>query len=299
MKRIAPFFCLAVGFMLLSSCEGLFETSVDYEVPQQTPVLATTAIIPANYDTAGIFISHTTPDLHSFPGIIHDARITLQIGDQPYTDWQQDNDLLYKITAFNVSDHQGEIASLRIEANDFTTVYSEIQIPTLPKIREITYGFHQAISDDGTRIDQLKLKLDDPVDEENFYGLQAFYSRLRFRDTTNMFDTVRVFLEADELVTEGGSPLFFSDATFNGRQAELRIRAYNYNPPSRDSGQVIVQVLTFPKDYYLYLKSVEVFNNADGNPFAEPADLYSNFENGTGIFSIYQVDEHIVDVDFE
>ena len=84
-----------------------------------------------------------------------------------------------------------------------------------------------------------------------------------------------------------------------GRQAELRIRAYNYNPPSRDSGQVIVQVLTFPKDYYLYLKSVEVFNNADGNPFAEPADLYSNFENGTGIFSIYQVDEHIVDVDFE
>jgi hypothetical protein len=42
---------------------------------------------------------------------------------------------------------------------------------------------------------------------------------------------------------------------------------------------------------------MEIYENTEGNPFAEPSDIYSNMEGGVGIFSINQVKEYVVEVD--
>ncbi len=36
---------------------------------------------------------------------------------------------------------------------------------------------------------------------------------------------------------------------------------------------------------YLYRRSIDDYENAQGDPFAEPVQVYSNIENGYGIFA--------------
>lgn len=53
----------------------------------------------------------------------------------------------------------------------------------------------------------------------------------------------------------------------------------------------IVFIPSFPLEYYneayfRYLKSYEYLQYNDDNPFAEPANVYSNVKNGYGVFAL-------------
>ena len=43
------------------------------------------------------------------------------------------------------------------------------------------------------------------------------------------------------------------------------------------------------KSYYYYRTSLELYQNTSGNPFAQPVQVYSNIENGFGIFAGSQI----------
>lgn len=47
--------------------------------------------------------------------------------------------------------------------------------------------------------------------------------------------------------------------------------------------KLIVHVATINKDYYQYMKSFDLYNENDGNPFAEPTIVKTNIKNGLGI----------------
>lgn len=47
--------------------------------------------------------------------------------------------------------------------------------------------------------------------------------------------------------------------------------------------KLIVHVATISKDYYQYMKSFDLYNENDGNPFAEPTLVKTNVKNGLGI----------------
>ena len=57
----------------------------------------------------------------------------------------------------------------------------------------------------------------------------------------------------------------------------------------------MLKVVTFfnlSEEYYRYLRSVRLADNANGNPFAQPASIKSNISGGIGIFTnlVYQRD---------
>lgn len=56
-----------------------------------------------------------------------------------------------------------------------------------------------------------------------------------------------------------------------------------------------IQLFTTDYHYYQYHTSIE--NYESGNPFAEPSRIYSNVENGYGVFAGYQKSVFIVDLD--
>ena len=43
------------------------------------------------------------------------------------------------------------------------------------------------------------------------------------------------------------------------------------------------------KSYYYYRISLELYQNASGNPFAQPVQVFSNIENGFGVFAGSQI----------
>jgi hypothetical protein len=47
-----------------------------------------------------------------------------------------------------------------------------------------------------------------------------------------------------------------------------------------------VKVSALSEEMYLFYKSYAAYENANGNPFAEPVVLYSNMSNNMGCFGV-------------
>jgi len=88
--------------------------------------------------------------------------------------------------------------------------------------------------------------------------------------------------------------IFLRDALFNGRQKELKIyvNTGDLQPIFNGTDTLYPNVLLqhVPESYFRYRKSLSVAQDANGNPFAEPANVYTNVTNGYGIFTIYTQD---------
>lgn len=98
---------------------------------------------------------------------------------------------------------------------------------------------------------------------------------------------------------EGGRiNYFFSDELFDGRKNEFTIEFYNYGEfhappgeePTDDTSRLILQVRQVSESYYRYVSTLQLQSEVDGNPFAEPVQVYNNIENGFGIFAGYASD---------
>ncbi|MFQ5636990.1 MAG: DUF4249 family protein [bacterium] len=77
---------------------------------------------------------------------------------------------------------------------------------------------------------------------------------------------------------------YFDDALFDGEFYDLDISFYNYSEPIE---MFIVVLLTTSESYYNFHKSVDQQNATEDNPFAEPVPIYTNIENGLGVFAGY------------
>jgi hypothetical protein len=105
----------------------------------------------------------------------------------------------------------------------------------------------------------------------------------------------------DEVFQNGGSPFreqgLFNDLLFNGQNKalELEIPYENYSGIevgyewSYKTLSVRVYLHNISKSYYYYRNSLELYQSASGNPFAQPVQVYSNIENGFGVFAGSQI----------
>jgi hypothetical protein len=105
----------------------------------------------------------------------------------------------------------------------------------------------------------------------------------------------------DEVFQNGGSPWreqgLFNDLLFNGQNKSLEIEIPNYNETGNEIGyqwsyktlSLRLYLHNISKSYYYYRTSLELYQSASGNPFAQPVQVYSNIENGFGVFAGSQI----------
>jgi hypothetical protein len=105
-------------------------------------------------------------------------------------------------------------------------------------------------------------------------GLEINLSRLQLSESSEMY-----------------SQYPFSDVIGNGQRISLSADIYTTYDGSYGAGgtypepgyiEVIVSSIT--PDAYKFYQSLNRYNDTDGNPFAEPAPLFSNLRSGYGIF---------------
>ena len=59
--------------------------------------------------------------------------------------------------------------------------------------------------------------------------------------------------------------------------------------------RVMVELQALSPELYRYLKSVELFRITENDAFSEPVQIYSNVQNGWGIFGALSYDRHFVE----
>ncbi len=154
---------------------------------------------------------------------------------------------------------------------------------------------------------EIKIILDDPPGEQNFYNLRHHYRSL-VKETNFTFS----YTDGFELVTRlqddffGADPedlvgdnetfratsdgISFSDVLFDGAQKEIVIDVAadicGLNDPDAETEcQHVIELSSISEDLYNYHRTVQLQNAAKQNPFAEPVRIISNMSNDLGVFS--------------
>ena len=154
---------------------------------------------------------------------------------------------------------------------------------------------------------QITLDFNDPESSQNYYLIETYsvneYLVIKNSDTTEYeLDTTKQYMIlTDEVFQNGGSPWreqgLFNDILFNGQSKALELEIPYNKSTGFESGYewsyktlgVRVYLHNISKSYYYYRTSLELYQSASGNPFAQPVQVYSNIENGFGVFAGSQI----------
>lgn len=143
-----------------------------------------------------------------------------------------------------------------------------------------------------TEEDLHQVTFTDPIDDENYYWIDAILEQTMTYDSMTFnydfrFDRPNVY---DALLNVENDIVTFSDENINGQTYKVDIYHYTWKG-SEPNSYINYQLHSISKDLYLYLKTLDEYNTAAENPFAEPTLLYHNMEGGLGIFGVYQTEE--------
>lgn len=138
-----------------------------------------------------------------------------------------------------------------------------------------------------------KIKFTDPSEVNNYYYFNIFgkvtYSWYD-EDTDSLFvETYSTFVDFDtnDPIIKNDSKLnngiVFNDNAINGKTYTLIV---DFDKYFSDSTMFHFNLYSISSDYYLYLKSSnKQMDNNGGGPFSEAVPVYTNINNGVGIFA--------------
>lgn len=152
---------------------------------------------------------------------------------------------------------------------------------------------------------EMGIKIKDPSQIKNFYRLSVIYNELFLNDPNHFTNRHFLYFNLQGISTEssGGGLIsiidaeqqkefhVFNDELFDGKEIVIRFKMNLYlidypsgeNPtPTEISYHVNLQSISQP--VYLYLKTNEAMDDVISELFSEPVQIYTNIENGIGIF---------------
>jgi len=196
----------------------------------------------------------------------------------------------------------GSSYRLEVESSGLKSVSAQTELPAPVPFSEIDTSSIE--NNWGESALKLSFSLQDPQ-EENFYALSLNATHKVFDfETFELLDSLTTYQLYFELSTSGqgnvqdllvednatvyfNSKVFIADHLFNGKEFNIDLLVEKYFFMDADTVWIDVNVEHVPKAYYLYAASINKYDRTHDNPFSEPVSVYSNVENGLGIFTGY------------
>lgn len=283
-----------ITLLWLNSCEKV--------IPFEGDIDSSKLVINSIFESDSVFKVHVSGsrsviDTSSFQNIV-DAIVKIK---------DENNNLIEFLSHTNNGFYTGQnipeenkTYTLEVEHSNYTNIMASDSLPSPITINNVdTSTIIDAIN--GNRL-QITMNFNDPITIENFYLVETYavieYLLIYDLDTVEYeIDTSQqtMFL-TDEVFQNGGSPYrdqgLFNDLLFDGQSKSLEIEIPNNFKANEDDYEwrsntlgLRVYLHNISRSYYYYRTSLEQYQNASGNPFAQPVQVFSNIENGFGIFA--------------
>jgi hypothetical protein len=277
-------FFLACIILFLFSCER--ETVID--VPRSKPQIAVSCfLIPEK--NIEIYICQSIHIYETKEVPVSDAIVKLY----------QNNSLLETIphseNGFYRIDKQPEIGktySIEINVPDFETIKANTNIPLPVTIDSAIITRNIGTNENGKPLSYYRMIINSPDTNKTSYYEYIFEA---LTDSINMFGQVNLgkpFSYDAAIMNEGDIyTKFFSNSLYNNPTFNLNL--YFEDPVDFFFGEDTVkftissQIYSISKELYLYNKSLKKYNENQNNIWElnNPPLIYSNIENGYGIFA--------------
>ena len=186
---------------------------------------------------------------------------------------------------------------LEIELPAYKTIYASGRAPEVVPLESIQLTDLNGSEEEALYTINITSSFTDPEATDNYYHLQLYYQVTSSRSTTNglVNNQPESFVPITSLETQAGNPavifdthqngVLFTDEEFQGQQATLSFLALLDKEHTGNYPQIIGELRTISKAYYLYYTSLTRQLDNKDRPFAEPVPVFNNIENGLGIFA--------------
>ena len=316
-----------ISAILLTACDA-FDTIVDVEIPKEPPRLVANAFLQA--DSAVVLELTQSQSILSNATLREIAGATatlLEDGQQvAMLEGADTPGLYYSIFTPSVGkNYTLQVSKAGFESIEATTfihppvAIQEIEVDTTLLINSYM-SEDSIITERNIVVNEARVTFNDPANESNYYELLAYRYVSQFigdyDDQGNYIvtDTLRyleqLYLSSDDpAVAEGesdvlegdsdfyGAVLSFSDDFFNGKPYTLRFKLDAYYYEYQADPQLYIMLRSINEGQYRYFRSVDLQYENEGNPFAEPVQVYSNVSNGYGIVSGSSADQVVIDLE--
>lgn len=161
-----------------------------------------------------------------------------------------------------------------------------------------------------------KIEIDDNPDEKNYYLVDGWYDILNgehmdYQEEVNGYEIPHFGILTKDVNAENNSmsstidiipyPLdfvFLTDENFNGEKYVLEFEISDNDITDKWDLEIKanLSVKSVNKELYEYYKSISMYKLSKGNPFGEPQPIFSNIDQGIGIFGGFTENEYKIDL---
>ncbi len=285
-----------ISFFILSSCER--ETHIN--IPPQVPKLVIESrqgqnVFPVARISRTRGVTDPLPITGQADQYIVKTAIALLYENDIFKDTLKYNNATERYKAAIAKIQAGKTYKLVLTAPNFPVAEAVSVTPTLVPINSLVFTRNVRVDAGGFSQDEVKINFTDIGSTEDYYLVRILDASGDWLYCVNTNDK-----DVEKLVYEDpfypddclqSDRLLLSDVNFNGAVKTLIFYTESGSlDPQTTPGAIkraTVELLHINKDYYKYIKSLNSYENAVDNPFAEPVNLYSNVKNGYGLFTTY------------
>lgn len=196
---------------------------------------------------------------------------------------------------------RGKTYTVTSIATGFDSVWAEVKVPDSVSFYVTSVDSGKTDAKLGDYV-ELYFVLDDKVSTEDYYILNALVvdSGAYQDEFGNWFPFVEEYNACMQLLdtrlnTSIGGPFSgiddcsneysFDDRLFNGQSVSSSVRVFISNEEFLElyNRKIYLELALLNNDLYQYTRTRRQAENAQGNPFAEPVQVYTNVRNGFGI----------------
>ncbi|MEM8906571.1 MAG: DUF4249 domain-containing protein [Bacteroidota bacterium] len=285
-------FVLCCWILLFIACSDFFSTTLEVEPPTHQTQLVLHAVLTDTDTIWNALIGRSiglleTTDADGF--YLNDAQVMLYQNEQEVLTLNPQTPDPANLVEYNFSapvlpeqmDHRASY-TFRVSHPDFPSLVARQSFPQQVPLSQSLIRENSGLNDFGERTNQVELRFTDPAGVANYYEVSLF----AFDTTTGAIFLTELSTLDPNLRPGRGEGYLLSDERFDGNAYRLLM---DYVPEWGEDVDVELYAIwrTVTSDYFRYALSVKAQEDAqDFGTFAEPVSIYSNVENGLGIFAM-------------
>ncbi|MBI3135364.1 MAG: DUF4249 domain-containing protein [Bacteroidetes bacterium] len=274
-------------FLALSSLLFSCEKEIPLEQEEIAPRIVVNGIFAAG-DTIAVNLSESRDVLYegTLPNLTEATAKLYDGNDNFLGDFVHESNGVYKVPGYLPV--AGMTYRIKVSSSGLTDVSAETNTPAVISVTSV---------DTLRKSDRMsyEIKFNDDPAVTNYYALTLTKMVIYVDDLTGevyyyedtYYSTSEIFTQngsADVDGTKWGSIFLFSDASFNGSTCSFTAEQ---DIDDADSVVVAIGLRSVSEDYFKYSVSHSKYQETQGDPFAQPVQVYTNVENGFGIFGAY------------
>ena len=283
------FLLLFPAAVFLTSCDNLVNGVVrDIDLPPHESQLAASLFLDSRDSAISAIVSSSKGIYDTGQSkSVKDAECILNVGSTTYNWSTMDQ---YENYTELLPDRFGaptDSLIFTVNHSDYTSVSATQVFPSAPQVSvELNYGATQLY---GEISDELIITLKDTPGVNQHYIVSI---DVHFRTTLSGQDTSEYYNLYWETEYPNSTRLWGQESALllseDGLDRNIKFSAATGINPIDFAmlHEYRVKVSALSEEMYLFYKSYAAYENANGNPFAEPVVLYSNMSNNMGCFGV-------------